>query len=162
MKVAGIVIAVASLAATTSLVWLFHVITFGEPNPAYMFESEPPEGYDYWARKSFWADFWTFAGYSSLAIGAGLIPLMALLFATPTRSRKTVMTLAVLGIVLALAPGWMTMMSVAAQNFHFVFWAPPILLVGCIYSVIRSAATLTTIQGEPGAAGQPATRSESK
>ena len=52
MKAAGIVIAIVSIAATAILVWLFHVVTFGEPNPAFMFESEPPEGYDYWSRLS--------------------------------------------------------------------------------------------------------------
>ncbi len=157
MKVAGIVIAISSVVAAAILVWLFHALTFGEPNPAFMFESEPPEGYDYWSRKSFWADFWPFVGFSSLAIGAGVIPIMALLFATPKRSRKTAMTIAVLGSVLALAPGAMTVMSVDARNFHFVYWAPPILLAGCIYAVICAAITHTKSQGE-----QPAARPESK
>lgn len=162
MKVAGIAIAITSVVATAILVWLFHVITFGEPNSAYMFESEPREGYDYWRRKSFWGDFWPFVGYSTLAIAAGLIPIMALIFATPMRSRKTTMTIAVLGIVLALAPGSMTVMSVEARNFHFIFWAPPALLVGCIYAVIRSMLTLAKIHSKQDESGQPAGCSELK
>ena len=148
MKAIGSLIAVASIAATAIVVWLFHVVTFGEPNPVFMFESEPTEGYDYWTRKAFWADFWPFVGYSSLAIATGLIPLVALLFATPKRSRSTAMIIIVLSAILAIAPGAMTVMSVAARNFHFVFWAPPILLVGCIYAMVRATATLTKTQGE--------------
>jgi hypothetical protein len=158
MKAAGIVIVIASMVAMAIIVWLFHVVTFGEPNPRFMFESEPPAGYDYWSGKSFWAAFWPFLGYSSLAIATGLIPLVALLFATPRRSRKTTITIAALGAVLAIAPGAMTVLSVAAGNFHFVFWAPPILLIGCIYAVIRASVTLTKTQGEQGGGGQPATR----
>ncbi len=160
MKAAGIVIVIASVIAMAILVWLFHLFTFGEPNPRFMFESEPPEGYDYWSRKSFWAEFWPFIGYSSLVIATGLIPLVALLFATPRRSRKATITIAALGAVLAIAPGAMTVMSVAAGNFHFVFWAPPILLAGCIYALIRAMVTLTKTQGEQGGGGKPATGSE--
>jgi len=154
MKIAGIVIALPTIVAAALLVWLFHMVTFGEPNPQYMFESEPPEGYDYWMRKSFWADFWPFVGYSSVAIATGLIPIVALLFGTPERSRKTLIIIAALGIILAIPPGSLTVMSVAAQNFHFVFWAAPVLLVGCIYAVIRPTVSLAKRQGEQAGGGK--------
>ena len=148
MKAAGIFIAIPSIMAATILVWLIYVVTFGEPNHTFMFETEPPEGYDYWRRKEFWADLWPFLGYSSLAIGAGLMPILALFFASPKRPQKFATTIAVLGIVFALAPGMLTMSLIAAKNFHFVFWASPVLVVACIYAVMRAAVTLSKIQGE--------------
>jgi len=138
MKILGILVCLLALAAGAFQVWLFHVITFGEPNPAYLFEFEPPEGYSYWKRKAFWEDFWIFAAYSSITVMTALVPVVALVWHSSHKQpsltgRVWIVTAAFL---LGIPPATLTAMQAYAPSFHWAQLALPVLLAGCIFAIL--------------------------
>ncbi len=128
----------------SNLVSLFYMVTFGEPNYAYMFETEPPEGYAYWRRKAFWEDMQVFGTSSALALITASVPVVALVrhWMGGRRSRAWSVGIAIAAALLTILPSIITVSSNYAPRVHWVYLAPAALVLGCLYAMVQSILVL--------------------
>ena len=121
------------------IIWFANAMTFGEINPEFMHETEPPEGYAYWQRKIFWADFRNFSKISGPAVGITLLPWVTWLRCWKhPQSWRFDLTWGIVSTIGMILPGSVIALSISAQNFHPFLFVPALLLVGCLYSAATS------------------------